>query len=157
MTKEEGKKYLERLNLMFYAIIAVPLCAFAWFYLENHAGRQQIQVTEQLRQIFQYVFPLLILVISGFGILIPGNQIKKIDNSSELKDRLIEFQRILLLRYIFFEMACILSVLAYYLTVEKFYAIFFVGTIVLFSLNRPTPFRIISNLKIKGKDKEIFQ
>ncbi|HEX9651351.1 MAG TPA: hypothetical protein VGA21_12380 [Cyclobacteriaceae bacterium] len=157
MTKEEGKKYLERLNLIFYSIIALPLCAFAWFYLENHAGRHEVQVNEQLRQSLQYVFPFLILVISGFGILIPGNQIKKINNSGNLKDRLGEFQRILLLRYALFEIACILSVFAYYLTVEKFYAVFFVGTIVLFSLNRPTPFRIISNLRIKGEDKEIFQ
>ena len=156
MTQEEAKKYLDRLNLIFYGIIAVPLLIFSYLYLENHAGRLQSQMPEETLTTFQYIFPLFIFVALGSGIIITRTRIRRIDTSLDLKLKLKVLQSSLIVRYAHFEGAGILALVLYYLTTEKLYAVLFIITLMFLSLNRPTAHRIISNLNLKGEEKELF-
>lgn len=157
MTKEELKNFLDRLSFIFYSIVAIPLVSFSYLYLENKVGRLSPKLDDIALSLLQYISPTIVIILCGLAIIIPRNHVRQIDSSKELQRKLIEFRRIMILRYMIFWLASSISVVAFYLSAHQFYSILFILTLILFSLNRPTPQRLISNLRIEGEERELIK
>jgi len=156
MEIEAAKKYMNRLNLYFNLIIAIPLLVFGYVYLELEAGRIYAILDPEQIIMSNYLLPFLIIIIGGVGVIIPKSKVKEIKSELDLESKLNAFEKIQLIRYGMYEAGGLISIIGLYFTVEKLYAVLYVGTIILFSLSRPTQRYIIKSLNLVGEEKDLF-
>ena len=150
------KDYLYKLNNLFHVLVALPLLAFVYLYLENQVGRVQplISNTDAIL-VLHYILPLIIIVESGIAFIITKKSLSVFPNNDLLMKKLNDYFRISLIKYAILEGATIVSVVGYYLTLSKVYMGFYVVLLMIFSINRPTVYRISRDLKLEGEEKDI--
>jgi len=150
------KDYLYKFNNLFHVLVALPLLAFVYLYLENQVGRVQplISNTDAIL-VLHYILPLIIIVESGIAFIITKKSLSVFPNNDLLMKKLNVYFRISLIKYAILEGATIVSVVGYYLTLSKVYLGFYVVLLMIFSINRPTVYRISRDLKLEGEEKDI--
>lgn len=150
------KDYLFKLNNLFHVIVAIPLLAFVYLYLESQVGRVQPLINNpDTILILHYILPLIIMVESGIAFIITKKSLSVFPNHDILIEKLGVYFRISLIKYAILEGAAIVAVIGYYLTLSKVYVGFYVVLLMIFSINRPTVYRISKDLKLDGDEKDI--
>jgi len=150
------KDYLYKLNNLFHVMVAIPLLGFVYLYLESQVGRMQPLINNpDTILILHYILPLIIMVESGLAFIITKKSLSVFPNEDELRSKLSVYFRISLIKYAILEGAAIVSVVGYYLTLSKVYVVFYVVLLMIFSINRPTVYRISRDLKLEGEEKDI--
>jgi small-conductance mechanosensitive channel len=143
-----------RLNLVFHAILALPLVAFVWLYLESKAGNSTPLVSEEyVIQSLNLVIPVLVLglILAAFVIFKSG--LRSINPKNELLARMTIYFNKSIVLFAMLEMALILSLVGYYLTQKDAMLAIYVIVLVFFSLYKPTLQRVSNQLGVKGEDK----
>ena len=95
------------------------------------------------------------MVESGIAFVLTKKSLSVFPNDDKLKDKLSVYFRISLIKYAILEGATIVSVVGYYLTLSNVYVGFYVVLLMIFSINRPTVYRISRDLKLEGEEKDI--
>ncbi len=149
------KDYLFKLNNLFHVLVAIPLLGFVYLYLESQVGRIQPLINNpDTVLILHYILPFIIMVESGVAFVVTRNSLSVFPNDDKLIEKLSVYFRISLIKYAILEGAAIVSVVGYYLTLSKVYVVFYVVLLMIFSLNRPTVYRISRDLKLAGEEKD---
>jgi len=149
------KDYLFKLNNLFHVLVAIPLLGFVYLYLESQVGRMQPLIKDpDTVLILHYILPFIIMVESGIAFVITKKSLSVFPNDDKLMEKLSIYFRISLIKYAILEGAAIVSVIGYYLTLSKVYVVFYVVLLMIFSLNRPTVYRISRDLKLEGEEKD---
>lgn len=148
------KPFYDKLNLVFNAILAPPLLAFVWAYLESTAGNLEPILDESSVNTVNFIMPLVVfgLIITSFYLF--RNRLSTIEPSKSLSQKLEEYFTTCIVMYALLEFGLIISVVGYYLTLGNVFLGMFVVVLVFFSLHKPTPYRIAKNLRLKGDEKE---
>jgi len=150
------KDYLHKINNLFHVLVAIPLLGFVYLYLESQVGRIQPLINNpDTVLILHYILPLIIMVDSGIAFLVTKKSLTVFPNDDKLMEKLSVYYRISLVKYVILEGAAIVSVIGYYLTLSKVYVGFYVVLLMIFSINRPTVYRISRDLKLEGEEKDI--
>lgn len=147
-------QYFNTINLIYYFMVAGPLCVFVYFYL-NFSQQAIIQTAfpDNPDPLIIYIIPLITIIIIGLANVIFRNRIQKIDASIALTEKLDRFARYAMVKYALLEAASFLIVVGFALSHLKFYIILYVITLVVFSFDRPTQRWVGKSLKLSEEEK----
>ncbi len=144
----------DRISLIFHAILAPPLIAFVWLYLETEAGNIASVIDDQSTiDTLRFIFPILIIGAVAGAFFFFKSGLGTINPDSELIEKVKAYFVKAILLYAMLEVGLILSVLGYYITQEGVFIAMFITVLIFFSLYKPTLQRISKHLNIKGEDK----
>lgn len=165
MNKSEGNRFENEegvykvLNLIFYALVGIPLMIFLFLYLRIKDGGYLVsEPNEDLKMILHFLVPIFCLVNIVLAYNIYSRKIKKVKNTNSLQVKLEGFYNASVLKYSFLAAASIVSIVGLMLTADMIFSVVYLSVLMIYSLNRPTPYRLRKDLKIKSfpsaKEKE---
>ena len=153
------KKYLQNaydyfhiLNIVFYILIALPLVGFCYAYLK-YEGQGGLLPTN-------YFSALHLLLILGTGLIIGfafwwyRQAMQKVEADWSFQQKLQYFYYRIREKYALFMIANSLAALGLYLTGEQLFTAVYTVALVVFSLHRPTPRRVMNDLKLSRPEQE---
>ena len=149
------KPFLDRINLIFHGILALPILAFAWFFLESNAGNLEPMVGGTTFGFVSLIVPVFILGICTLSFLIFRRKLTYIDEKLELSKKLESYYHAALIMFAGLEGALVLSIVGFFLTLSNTFTAMFVIVLVFFSLIKPTPNRIANHLRLEGEERDI--
>jgi hypothetical protein len=153
LAKEISNIY-NRLNLIFHAILAPPLIALIWLYLESKAGSIEPLLGNQSSiSMIGFVFPSVTIGIIAGSFYIFKSGLRQINPTTELMEKIKTYSEKSLLLYAMLEIGLVLTVLGYYMTQGGVFLAMFMVVLIFFSLYKPTLERICSHLHIKGEER----
>ncbi len=146
--------FLNNLNIRFYLALCIPLALFIVTFIAS----QEKGIAFGPTTFVGYH----ILAIACIGIWFVGayqyqRAVKLARNEVSLKQKLISFKQAATVKYIAGAIGCVLSVSALYFTYGQVFLIAFGALLVLFSINRPTPYRISKDLKLDKEESKILR
>jgi hypothetical protein len=144
--------YLQRLNLIFHAIVAVTMLPFVWLYLEIDTEQRTGAFDDPVILI---LFFLVCLSLAGTSILYKKKQLQVFSFQSSLREKLIDYQRVMIVVYALLEGSAVFATIAFYLTANYLFVFVYLLILFGFSLGRPTLDRISRELKLSSEDKNL--
>ncbi|CAN5185672.1 hypothetical protein BH23BAC1_BH23BAC1_36250 [soil metagenome] len=157
MNKSEGKKFENEeqvykiLNLIFYALVGIPLLLFLYLYLQiKDRGNILSAPSEDLKAILLILIPTFCLINIALAYIIYRRQIQKVVHANELKVKLEGFYNASVLKYSFLAAASMVTIIGLLITAEMLYAVIYLIILMIYSINRPTPYRLRKDLKIRS-------
>jgi hypothetical protein len=107
-----------------------------------------------LHQILQFIVPGFVLVGFFAGKMIMDSRLKSIKAKGSLRQRLAEYQGVLIVKYTLLEAPSLLGLMGYLLTGNLFYLGFSGLVMLIFIMNKPSRDRIAIDLELNANDKE---
>jgi hypothetical protein len=152
---QNPQEYFNTLNLIYYFMVAGPLCVFTYFYL-NFAHHKSIRSVfpEHPDPFITYFMPLGTILFITLSYLVYGKLLKNISTDFSLKDKLNLFAKYATVKYALLEAGSFLIVAGFALSKLKFYIVLYVLSLLVFSLHRPTQHRVSKDLKLNKEERE---
>ncbi len=148
-------RFLDRINLIFYFIVCVPLVLFAIVYLGyEKAGGLKDTVGDNFSIPVHVLIPLFALASLVGSWLYYRQALKTQLPSSGLSEKLRLFYKLLINRYLILIMGTLLVVLGLYLTREQLFSALYMVMLIASSLIRPTPARLIKDFNLSEEDEK---
>jgi hypothetical protein len=144
--------YHHRLNLIFHAIVAVTMLPFVWLFLEIDTDRRSGAMTDPVL-IGLFIAICTSLTVTAF--IYKKKQITEAINQSTLRQKMIVYQRVLVVNYLLLEGAAIFATLAFYLTANYLFAVIYIFILFVFSLGRPHLDKACRDLYLNMSEREI--
>lgn len=167
-------RQFEDLTYLFYLMVAFPLVAFIWIYLNLNSIRPWGYFADPDFKVYLHAILLLLALLlavlafvkyrNRFYGLEPQADIphgKEEGAKQRVRQKLPVFIKAARQQHLLLTLATVLVVLGYYLSAEPYYAALYGVVIVIFSVYRPTPERFISDMRLSKEERhalrEIFQ
>ncbi len=150
-----GKEYIRKLINIAYLGIGIPLLFFIWVYLESTAETLNPIVHEEYKMIVfipVFIFSILLIVWGHKKYNIILSEARERDPLSE---KLKQYQQGTIIRFITYSISSLLISIGFFLTDFQVFAALFGIMIVLFSINNPNARKVVKDLKLLEKDKDI--
>ena len=148
--------YFNRLNLIFHGLIAVPLAAFVYLYLEiDTRGRSGALGNPETVEWLSYVLPTVCIVEAGVAFILFSRSIQAVREQEGLKRKLEHYFQVILQKYLLLASSGIIAVVGLFLTASTLYTALFLFMLLFLSIHRPTVYRIARDLKLEGEEKDI--
>jgi hypothetical protein len=149
-----GRSYLQKLQTFAYGTLALPLLFFIYLYLESSVDRLESLVSQDTHTL---IF-IPALLICAFLFFLSWKKFKILKGTAVAKERFKEkleiYRKANNFRFVIYGAIAGLCTLGFYLTNYQPFAALFGIMIVLFSINNPTARKIVSDLKLKDKEKQ---
>ena len=151
----DGKNYLQKLQTFAYLSLGVPLIFFIYIYLESSVdGLEEIIPSQYhvtiLVPVLIVCLPLLYWNLKKFK-----RSVEQSSEKTKLRDKLKLYQLANNSRFLTYAICAMVICIAFFLTNFQAFAALYGIMLVLFSINNPSARRIVQDLKLKGKEKEI--
>jgi hypothetical protein len=138
------------LNLIFYAMVGVPLVIFLYLYLEIKDGKFIADSPdEDLHQVLVILVLIFCLINVALSFFVYRKYVKSTDSALPLIEKLQIFYKASVIKFSFMEAATISILIGLFLTAEQIYIVLYLVLLLLFSLSRPTPYKFRKDMKIK--------
>jgi hypothetical protein len=145
-------RLLERNVLL---LIAVPLPIFSFAYLYVTSGNLEFDLPE-LPPVYNYLTLGLVITILIFQQVAFSNRIKSVRNNvEELNQKVKGYSRATFLRYWQLFWVGLLSAFGLFFYENQGFTMAYAITLLFVSLAKPTPRRIISELRLKNQEKDL--
>jgi hypothetical protein len=143
------KEYLDKLNLIYYGLIALPLVLFPVVYLPIKEG-----VFTGLDQIgiLHYLAGLLLFVVVFFGRRLFSRNLKVINSDWTLLQKLQAYRKASIIFYVQGMVACLISVALLLFTRHQLFVATYPILLLILSFYRPTIQRLKRDLPLTEKD-----
>jgi hypothetical protein len=149
------KKDFRLLERNVLILIAVPLPIFSFAYLYVTSGNLEFDLPE-LPQVFNFLTLGLVTAILIFQQVAFSNRVKSIRNNvKELNQRVKGYGRATFLRYWQLFWVGLLSAFGLFFYENQGFTMAYAITLLFVSLAKPTPRRIISELRLKNQEKDL--
>jgi len=154
-TQLNGKEYIRKLVNINSLSAGIPLLFFIWVYLES-SSEQLIPLVDEASTMILFI-PILIIcaLLAVYGMKIFRNQISKASNSDLLLTKLDLYMKGAMYRSVAYSIASILISIGFFLTDFQVFPALFGIMIILFSIANPNARRIVNDLKLRDRNKEI--
>lgn len=155
MRFKTGLDFINKLRLIVYALLSLPLTVFIVVYLQsNKAEALRPLVNEDLIFPFAIAFFILCCVFILLAYLLFGKKIKAIKMENDLHEKLNNYASLTIARFVLFEAAIILSLAGLLTTAEKSFIVLFIAVLFIFSVEHPSLQKIIRHLRLSQQEKE---
>ena len=149
---QSAYEYFHRLNITYYLLIAGPLVGFCYAYLQ-HEGAGGLQSTVYLSWLH------IVLIVGAALVIFLGYRnyqqaLQTVDLDWPFQQKLAFFYYKSRELYGYYMVSNAFAALGMYLTGEQLFAGVYAIVLVVFSLFRPTPRRIIRDLKFTKAEEE---
>ncbi|MEO1052445.1 MAG: hypothetical protein AAFX87_17570 [Bacteroidota bacterium] len=156
MKYKSANDFLNKLNLVYHAILAGPLLAFVFLYLEIQAQRMVPVLSDEGEiQTINILSFLLWIVLLGAGFLLFNRNLGKARMALGLSSKLEALFKYSMIKYVLLEGASIIAVFGLYLTHDVLFIVMYVVVLIGMSFTRPTPRNVVKDLSLEGEEKEI--
>lgn len=153
--QQTGKTYLQKLQTFAYICLGFPLLFFIYVYLESSVDQLIPLVNPDYNLIIFIPSFILALLLILYG----RKQYSSLKNEAidkpSLKQKLLHYQKANNVRFLFYGMSTLLITIGFFLTNYQAFAALFGIMLVLFSINNPNQKKIITELKLKGDEREV--
>lgn len=160
-TKEFGPveidNFLNGMNTRFYLSVCLPLLFFVIVFLNLQEKGGISPAFEPDDALWHYLLAAMALITWLWGDKLYKNGLKDLSPELNLSEKLLGFRRASVLKYTIASINCLVIILFLYLTKEQIFLMAFGALLVLLSINRPTPYRIIKDLKLGKEDQKILR
>ncbi|GAA0890990.1 hypothetical protein GCM10009122_06690 [Fulvivirga kasyanovii] len=156
MSFKSPENFHNKLGFVFHAMLALPLAAFVYLFLElRHRELQPALDDNAVIFILTYLLPVL-----GASAVIGGyfkfkKDLKGVNQQESLRDKLEAYYAASLKLYGFIELGSLIFVGGLYLTTSAAFILFYVLLLFFMSLNRPTPQKYVNDLRLTEKEREV--
>ncbi len=147
--------FFQRLNNIFHGIIAGPLVAFSFLYLEYDNGKLTPPFGGRDYWVESGVLFVVTLIYLVWIFKYWKGKLKLIDRQQSLSAKLKLYSKKQVQFYILVTLPGAIAVVLMYLTGELSFSLIYLLELFLLSLRRPTEKLIISDLDLEGEEKEI--
>ncbi len=147
--------YFQKLNNIFHGIIAGPLVAFSFLYLEYDSGKLTPPFGGRDYYTVSGVLFFLTLAYLLWLFRFWKNKQKLINRQLPLATKLKAYSRKQIQFYLLVTLPGALAVVLMYLTGELSFSLVYLLELFLLSLRRPTEKLIIKDLDLQGEEREI--
>lgn len=147
--------YFQRLNDIFHGIIAGPLVAFSFLYLEYDSGNLTPPFGERDYWVESGVLFVITLIYLVWIFKYWKVKLKLIDRHQALDTKLKLYSKKQVQFYMLVTLPGVVAVVLMYLTGELSFSLIYLLELFLLSLRRPTEKLIIRDLDLQGEEKEI--
>ncbi|MEN7546474.1 hypothetical protein AAG747_01055 [Rapidithrix thailandica] len=151
----DGKTFLDRLRVLYFALISGPFLFFIICYFGFREGSIKASYPG-LVPTFQYAVPVVCLVLFILGHWVYRKTLLPFRTEGTLREKLMGLFRASLLKYAALEGASLFTVIIYYLTGHIMFAGMYIVVLVVYSINSPTAPGIVRSLRMKKEDAETF-
>lgn len=149
---QSAYEYFHILNIVFYILIALPLVAFCYAYLQ-YEGRGGLLPTSQFTALHAVIIGGVALSI-GLAFWWYRRAMQKVTDDWPFQRKLQFFYHRIREKYFLFMVANGLAALGLYLTGEQLFAAVYTVALVVFSLYRPTPRRVTTDLRLTQEEQD---
>ena len=143
------KQYLERLNLIYYGLIALPLVLFPVVYLPMKEG---ISTGLDEGGFLFYLAATLLFLVIYFARRLFRRSLKVIAIDWQFADKLQAYRRASIIFYIFGLVSCLISVGLLMFTKHQLFVATYPVLLLILSFYRPTVERLKRDLPFTEKD-----
>lgn len=151
---QTSKEYFKMLSLIYFALIIMQLVFGVVAYIYTITGGSITTQGGELRRIFIYIVPLVVIVgFSSSNIFFKSKMIA-IKTKSVLAEKTAAYRGTLILRYALLEAPYFFAIVAYLLTNDLIFLGFGALIIVFFLTIRPTREAVAVDLELNAADKE---
>lgn len=155
----ENEQLLHKLNMIFYALVGAPLLLFVFLYLNINDGKVFIKPLDaEFVNVLLVILPVISLIIVLAGFIVYFRQIKVARALEGQAAKMQAFFNASMLKYACLETGSFIAVLGYFLTSHVVFTGLYVAFLLIFSINRPTRYRMYKDLRLKQRErKNIFE
>ena len=150
-----GRIYLQKLQTVAYLCIGIPLLFFIYAYLESSVDQLEEIIPSNYHLYILFPLILICLIINYWSIKKYKFLINQSFSKLALREKLALYQEGNNNRFIMYGISAMMISIGFYLTNFQPFAALFGIIVVLFSINNPNARKIVTELKLRNKDKEI--
>lgn len=156
MQFKSPEDFHNKLAFIFHALLALPLAAFIYLFLEikNNEFQPQLEGGKDANVLIAALFVAGVLD-AAFGYYLYKQKKKKAADEATLQEKLAVYFKDSIIFYAFIESASIIMILGLYLTTSSVFIVGYMFILLLLSLNRPTPQKYVGDLKLKKNERDI--
>lgn len=148
--------FYKKISLFFNGIVAFSLLPFAWVYLEVEQHPTEPFVEGNMLIAFQVIVTIVIGLIVFFGhkqfqASIENEEIREM----ALYEKLSYYFGIAVRRYMIYEVAAIVCMIAVYFTQQLVFAVVYLFVLFVFSIARPRYDNVVLHLKLSKEEKQM--
>ena len=146
-------------SLKTLSIIHLALCSgvFIFGFIMFSKTKSTEIILNDSSDVFRYIIPSMAIFSIFFSNFLFKNQLNSISENSVLREKLIKYQSGSIIKYAFLEGTALLSVVIYSSTKNFLYLLIAAGLLLFMIFIRPTAAKIISDLALKGNEKQEFE
>ena len=156
MTYTNRQTYLDRINLIYYALISVPLLLFAIVYLNYYRDKLLIPMNRPLAGGY-ILIAIGCVVFAGIAYYRYRKKLKMVIGEKLLRDKLNQWHQALLANYWLMGVLSLVAVAAFYTSKSQVFVACYALLLFLVSLLRPTQQRLTRELKLKSGQLETIE
>jgi hypothetical protein len=153
---KETEGFINKLRLIVYGLLAIPLLLFVVLYLRTNRGEDiEPLMAESL------VLPVAaLMIVSGVGLIIAAyfifrRRLKQLRQEPMLSIKFNGYYKAIIVKFSLFEAALVLSVAGLMITGVQLFVVLFVLVIFVFSVENPSMRKLLNHLRINKNEKEM--
>ena len=150
MTYTNRQTYLDRINLVYYALISVPILLFAIVYLNYYRDKLLIPMDKPLAAGY-ILIAIGCVIFAAVGYYQYREKLKRLIEEKLLRDKLNQWYQALLGNYWLMGVLSSVAVVALYTSKSQVFVACYALLLFLVSLLRPTQQRLIRELRLKSE------
>ena len=145
--------------LKILSIIHLALCSgvFIFGIIMFSKMKSTEIILDDSADIFKYIIPSAAIIAFFLSNFLFKSQLNSISENAELKEKLIKYQSASIIKYAVLEGVALFSIVIYTSTNNFLYLLIASGLLLYLILQRPTSSKIISDLDLKGNEKQDFE
>ncbi|MBL6448345.1 hypothetical protein JMN32_18675 [Fulvivirga sp. 29W222] len=156
MSFKSPESFHNKLGFVFHAMLALPLAAFVYLFLElRHRELQPALDNNAIVFILTYLLPVLGVAAVVGGYFMFKKELKTVNLKGALRYKLEAYYIASLKLYGLIELGSVIFVVGLYLTTSAVFVLFYVLLLFFMSLNRPTPQKYIGDLRLTEGEREV--
>lgn len=150
----EIDNFLNGMNTRFYLSVCVPLLLFIIVFLQIQEKGTISPAFEPDDAAWYYIVAIMALVIWFIADKRYKKQLSDYGKDLDLEEKLLGFRKASVQKYAIASINCLMIILFLYLTEEQIFLMAFGALLILLSINRPTAYRIIKDMKLDKEEQK---
>ena len=151
----DGKIYLQKLQTFAYVSLGFPLLLFIYIYLESSVDQLVELIPAKYHISMLMALAFLSVALLYWNQRMFSSNLAQTKGTSELRAKLRFYQLASNRRFAIYGVCSLLICIGFYLTNFQPFAALFGIMLVLFSIHNPNTRRIVKDLQLKDRNKEI--
>ena len=151
---DNGVSFLNKLKMIFYMLIGIPLIAFIFLFLKYREGIE-VGSTPEFYETLKIIVSVICILLSSIAYLLYGVLLKNARKEKKLRLKLQNLFNANILKFALLESGTIIVLIAFYLTGHMLFAAVYVMMLILFGISNPSIYTILNDLKLPKKEANI--
>ena len=144
----------DRLHIAYLAIVGGSMLAFLLVYLQTEKIAPANPAATQLISVFNYVVPLVCILLIGFAIILLKQRFKHIGTAQNLADKVNIYLKTKILQFAILEGAALFAAAIYFITAFKLYLIYFFAAMITLHFQKPSMANFAKEVQLKDTEIE---